>query len=418
VEREPGTIIRDRYVLTAVTGDGESPTAWRAVDMVLRRPVIMVFDAPGDPDAADAPDVDDGPVAPTGPVGADEEPADVPAGPAEPTGDGDTAGDPSPTVLSQQPPPGVPVGEILDGGTFDGVFYRVFRTPGDTAPVDYGAAGPAPLADETKVVPLFGSIDGADATRPMGLIDSSALPPPPEGLDSPTDPTIELPASALAAAAVAAGAAPGGGAPTDNAGGTPWGAGPGTMAASAGPEAHSAGRPWLTPTGETDRGAPAAPGTGASRRAATGATANPARPLSVSLAAAFALVVVGVGGFLLLRPPPSASNTFGPPPALAEASPVTTATTTTTTVETTTTETTLPETTTWIETTTTWARPRTTAPPETEPPTTEEPTTTAPPTTRSTRPVTTTTKPTPTRPSTTRLPFGNGLENEMAAGPG
>jgi hypothetical protein len=344
VQREPGTIIRDRYVLTAVAeaadaeGGADAAPVWRAVDMVLRRPVIVVFDPP----------------APT----ADDETRGEGEGDAGP--EGAAAG--ALGRIDPEPPTGVPVGEILDGGNHLGEFYRVFRTPGDTSPID-----PTPFAstgdadpDVTVVAPLFGAIDGADATRPMGLPAPGAWPRPPlpAGFDQPVDPTIELPTpGALPWAAALAPAEP---APTGAT--TPAGA---DLPPPSGPMVHS---PYPAPPPPPP---PAPPGP---RRAGP-------HPVPLSVAAASVLCVLSVGGYLLTRQPSSVATTIGPPPAAAQAAPRETVPTT---VEETTTTETLPETTTTVETTT-WARPTTTRPPVTEPPETEPPTTaptTAPTTTR------------------------------------
>jgi hypothetical protein len=371
VQREPGTIIRDRYVLTAVAeaadaeGGPDPAPVWRAVDMVLRRPVIVVFDPPAPVDERDGTEAQAEAETGTGPDGA-------------------AAG--ALGRIDPEPPTGVPVGEILDGGNHLGDFYRVFRTPGDTTPID-----PTPFAstgdadpDVTVVAPLFGAIDGADATRPMGLPAPGAWPQPPlaAGFDQPVDPTIELPtpgappwAAALAPMAPIE--------PAD------------TAAALSGAGASSPSGPFDPVAGGAypDPPPPPPPAPPAPRRSGP-------HPVPLSVAAASVLCVLGVGGYLLARQPRSVATTIGPPPAAAQAAPRETVPTT---VEETTTTETLPETTTTVETTT-WARPTTTRPPvteppETEPPPTEPPTTTTtirvrptiiqPPTTNTRRPTTT-----------------------------
>jgi hypothetical protein len=139
VEREPGTIIRDRYVLTAPI-DAPDQEVWRAVDMVLRRPVVVVIDPAGEDDEA--------------PLGA-------------------------------EPPADVPVADLLDGGPVGDGYFRVFRTADDTTtPEEYAhVRDPLDVAAEARVVPLFAgsAIDGADATRPVELPGPTV------------DPTTELP---------------------------------------------------------------------------------------------------------------------------------------------------------------------------------------------------------------------------------
>jgi hypothetical protein len=358
VQREPGTIIRDRYVLTAVAdaeGGADPAPVWRAVDMVLRRPVIVAFDAPA-------------------PAADDETKSE---GEGEGGPDGAAAG--ALGRIDPEPPAGVPVGEILDGGNHLGDFYRVFRTPGDTTPIEPAPSGAADDdPDVTVIAPLFGAIDGADATRPMGLPAAGAWPQPPvpAGGAHPVDPTIELPIPgappwATPATAPIAPASPAG---------TPLTA----ALAAAGPFDPRASGSYPAPP------PPPPPAPPAPRRAGP-------HPVPLSVAAASVVCVLGVGGYLLARQPRSVATTIGPPPAAAQAAPRETVPTT---VEETTTTETLPETTTTVETTT-WARPATTRPPVTEPPVTEppptEPPTTAPSTTtttwwtRTTRPVPTTT---------------------------
>jgi hypothetical protein len=326
VEREPGTIIRDRYVLTAPFGEPAEAVAWRAVDMVLRRRVVVVFDPARDEDSE-----------PGGPIPFDTE-----------------------------PPADVPVGDVLDGGHHADGFYRVFRTATDTSPLpdaDTDAADAEPADEARMMVPLFGTIDGADATRPIHEPAGAGgyQPPPLDAVPLPVDPTIELPT------------------PGDQ---RPWG--PLVPDSSAVPPAVAEALDRSRPGGgHRPRTGPHRPG--------------PIRhPLPLSVTAVTVAGVLGLSAFLLARPPTSVSTTIGPPPAAADASPATTAPTTVV-EETTTTETTVPETTT-LPPVTYPRRAPVTAPPETAPPETAPPET-APPLTRRT----TTTRSTTTKPTTTTL---------------